>query len=61
MLMSLDSQAWDDRLLKITNIPGSILPSIRSSSEVYGMGAADSALPGVIISGDLGDQVNPTF
>lgn len=36
MLMDLSSLKWDSRLCQFFNIPMSILPQIRSSSEVYG-------------------------
>jgi len=28
---------WDEDLLKLFNIPHSMLPEVRSSSEIYGM------------------------
>lgn len=36
MLMDLESLSWDENLLKFFNIPISILPQIRSCSEIYG-------------------------
>jgi glycerol kinase len=54
MLMSLRTLAWDPNLLAEIDIPAAILPEIRSSSEVYGLGVGD--LAGVPIAGDLGDQ-----
>lgn len=42
-------------------IPLSMLPEIRSSSEVYGQGRAHGMLPGVPIAGILGDQQAATF
>ena len=54
MLMDLRTLAWDDELLAAIGVPRSILPEIRSSSEVYGHGTGD--LAGVPVAGDLGDQ-----
>ncbi len=54
-LMRLDSLQWDDELLRTFSIPRSVLPTITSSSEVYGQ-VADGPLKGVPIAGILGDQ-----
>jgi glycerol kinase len=54
-LMNLATLAWDDEILSIFNIPRSMLPEIRSSSEHYG-NLARTSLAGVPIAGILGDQ-----
>lgn len=54
-LMNLETLQWDDELLSIFEIPPSMLPTIKSSSEVYGNVVLD-VLPNVPIAGDLGDQ-----
>ena len=54
MLMNLATLAWDEATLAALGIPRSVLPEIRSSSEVYG--EARGTLAGVPISGILGDQ-----
>ena len=54
MLMDLRTLDWDESILKIMGIPRSMLPAIRSSSEVYG--TAVGALAGIPVAGDLGDQ-----
>jgi glycerol kinase len=54
MLMNLGTLAWEDRLLEAMHVPAGMLPSIRSSSEIYGEG--QGVLKGVPIAGDLGDQ-----
>jgi glycerol kinase len=57
MLMDLETLAWDDELLGLFDIPRSMLPEIRSSSEVYGHTRPDGPFSGeVAIAGDLGDQ-----
>ncbi|RUS78178.1 hypothetical protein EGW08_014066 [Elysia chlorotica] len=55
MLMSLCTLEWDESLCQFFDIPMSILPSIRSSSEVYGV-LSSTSLRGTKISGILGDQ-----
>lgn len=61
MLMNIETLEWDPGMLEIFNIPASMLPAIKSSSEVYGYASDDSALAGVPVSGDLGDQQAATF
>ena len=59
MLMDLETLDWDAGILQELGIPRSMLPEIRGSSEVYGMGGFD--LDGVPIAGDLGDQQAALF
>jgi glycerol kinase len=54
LLMDLQTLDWDEEILSLLGIPRTMLPEIRSSSEVYGM--AKGALGGVPVAGDLGDQ-----
>ena len=54
MLMDLKTLDWDDEILKVMGIPRSMLPAIRSCSEVYGTAIGD--LAGIPIAGILGDQ-----
>ena len=61
MLMDLDTLTWRDDIAAEMGIPLSMLPEIRSSSEVYGLGRAHGMLPGVPIAGILGDQQAATF
>ena len=61
MLMDLDTLQWDEGIAKDMGIPMSMLPEIRSSSEVYGEGRAQGSLAGVPVAGDLGDQQAATF
>ncbi len=53
--LNLKTLQWDPTLLEAFEIPASLLPVVRSSSEVYGQ-AVISALKGVPIAGILGDQ-----
>ena len=59
LLMDLKTLDWDDEILRILDIPRTLLPEIRSSSEVYGN--ANGGLGGVPVAGDLGDQQAALF
>ncbi|MBN8625906.1 MAG: glycerol kinase GlpK [Planctomycetes bacterium] len=61
LLFNIHQLAWDDELLKVLDIPRSILPEVRSSSEVYG--ETDPVLFGkaIPIAGIAGDQQAATF
>ena len=61
LLMDLRTLEWRDDLLSAFNIPRSMLPEIRSSSEVYGEAEYSSLLRGTPIAGILGDQQSATF
>ena len=50
MLMDLDTLAWDEGIAKDMGIPLSMLPEIKSSSEVYGEGRSHGLLAGVPIA-----------
>jgi glycerol kinase len=54
-LMNLRTLEWDAELLDLFEIPSTMLPSIRSSSEFFGKATAEP-VPGVPITGILGDQ-----
>jgi glycerol kinase len=54
-LMDLDTLAWDDELLRIFDIPRSMMPEIRSSSGYFGE-MKTTCLRGVSLGGVLGDQ-----
>ena len=59
MLMDLNKLAWDDEILRLLDIPKSMLPKICSSSEIYG--TACGFLDGLPVCGDLGDQQAALF
>ncbi|MCR6492381.1 glycerol kinase GlpK [Cellulomonas sp. P24] len=61
MLMDLATLTWDADIAADMTIPLSMLPTIKSSSEVYGYGREGGMVPGVPISGILGDQQAATF
>jgi len=60
MLFNIHTLKWDNELLKIFNIPASMLPEVRSSSEVYGKtcGLFDTEVP---VAGIAGDQQAALF
>jgi glycerol kinase len=61
LLMDLATLSWVDENREAIGIPASMLPEIRSSSEVYGEVQSGGALQGVPIAGILGDQQAATF
>jgi glycerol kinase len=61
MLMDLKTLTWDEEIAADMGIPLSMLPEVKSSSEVYGKGRKGGFLPGVPIAGILGDQQAATF
>ncbi len=61
MLMDLTSLQWREDICKEAGIPLSMLPTIKSSSEVYGYCRQDGLLAGVCVAGDLGDQQAAAF
>ena len=61
MFMDLETLAWDDEILAAFDVPRSMLPEIRSSSEVYGVANEHSLLRETPIAGILGDQQAATF
>jgi len=61
MFMDLATCQWDDEILAAFGVPRSMLPEIRSSSELYGAVAAIDELRGVPVAGILGDQQAATF
>jgi len=60
MLFNIHSLEWDEDLLKIFNIPATMLPEVKSSSEVYGktVGQFATAIP---VAGIAGDQQAALF
>lgn len=62
MLMNLETLAWDKDMLSAMDIPETMLPEIRSSSEIYGYTSEKSILgKKVPVSGILGDQQAALF
>ncbi|RZU64299.1 glycerol kinase [Microterricola gilva] len=61
LFMDLETLQWDDEILAIFGVPRSMLPEIKSSSEVYGHADEHSLLRETPIAGILGDQQAATF
>ncbi len=62
LLMNLESCEWDGELLKMFNVPEAILPSIESSSGLFGTTLGLRVLPdGIPITGIAGDQQSALF
>jgi glycerol kinase len=61
LLMNLERLRWDEAIAEEIGVPASMLPRIRSSSEVYGEVREPAELAGVPIAGILGDQQAATF
>ncbi|MBC7442928.1 MAG: glycerol kinase GlpK, partial [Ramlibacter sp.] len=61
MFMDLETLQWDDDILAAFDVPKSMLPEIRSSSEIYGIASEHSLLRETPIAGILGDQQAATF
>ncbi|MEM9260116.1 MAG: FGGY family carbohydrate kinase, partial [Bacteroidota bacterium] len=56
MLFDIKNRRWDERLLKELNVPASLLPEVKSSSEVYGHTAEGLFSSSIPIAGMAGDQ-----
>src|SRR3989454_3847192 len=54
-LLNLRTLDWDEKLLTAFDIPRTVLPKVRSSSEVYGESTL-AAIAGAPVTGILGDQ-----
>jgi glycerol kinase len=59
LLFNYSTLEWDDEILGLMDIPRSMLPQVRASSEVYGDAVGD--LAGIPVAGDLGDQQAALF
>lgn len=61
LLYNIHTQQWDEELLKILNVPRSLLPEVRGSSEVYGETSEKLFNARVPIAGIAGDQQAALF
>lgn len=61
LLYNIFEGDWDDEILDYLNIPRSLLPEVRPSSEVYGDTVADIFGAPITLAGIAGDQQAATF
>lgn len=61
MLFNINTLEWDQELLGIFQIPKSMLPEVRSSSEIYGESSGQLLGTKVPIAGIAGDQQSALF
>jgi glycerol kinase len=61
LLFNLHTGQWDEELLRLLDVPGELLPQVRSSSEVYGETAPGLFGARVPIAGIAGDQQAALF
>jgi glycerol kinase len=61
MLFNIHELTWDHELLELFQIPASMLPAVRSSSEIYGGVSPALGIEGIPISGIAGDQQAALF
>ncbi|WP_309070014.1 glycerol kinase GlpK [Arthrobacter sp.] len=61
LFMDLETLSWDPSILETFGVPASMMPEIRSSSEVYGKVHSSQLLREVPVAGILGDQQAATF
>ena len=61
MIFNIHSLQWDEELLQKMNIPRSLLPEVRSSSEVYGYTQQLLTSTEIPVAGIAGDQQSALF
>ena len=61
MLFNIHTLAWDADLLRLFDVPASMLPAVRASSGVYGETSTSLGLGQVPIAGVAGDQQSALF
>jgi glycerol kinase len=61
LLFNINTMEWDDELLEIMDVPRSMLPEVKQSSEVYGRTKTTIFASKVPIAGIAGDQQAALF
>jgi len=61
MLCNIHTLQWDDELLSMLDIPKSILPEIKSSSEIFGYTSGNFSNAKIPVAGMAGDQQSALF
>ncbi|HYA48037.1 MAG TPA: glycerol kinase GlpK [archaeon] len=61
MLFNIHTGGWDDELLELFRVPASMMPAVRSSSEIYGETRGARVLERIPLAGIAGDQQAALF
>ncbi|NLM21258.1 MAG: glycerol kinase GlpK [Peptococcaceae bacterium] len=61
MLYNISNLQWDDKILSFLDIPSHILPTVKQSSEIYGMTDPDLFGAEIPVAGLAGDQQASLF
>jgi len=61
MLFNIHSNQWDEELLRLFEIPHSMIPSVKASSEDFAEVTDSSSLRGIAVTGVAGDQQASLF
>jgi glycerol kinase len=61
LIFNIHTLDWDDDLLRLLDIPRAMLPSVKSSSEIYGSTEPSVIGAAIPIAGVAGDQQAATF
>jgi glycerol kinase len=61
MLFNIQTCAWDPELLDLFRVPISMMPAVKSSSEVYGEVSGVKGIEGIPLAGIAGDQQAALF
>jgi glycerol kinase len=61
MLFNINTLQWDEDLLKLLGVPASMLPEVKSSSEIYGRVSTTLGVEDVPVAGIAGDQQAALF
>jgi len=61
LLFNINTMRWDDDLLKLLDVPASMLPDVRPSSDVYDRVSTTLGVADVPIAGIAGDQQAALF
>jgi glycerol kinase len=61
MLFNINTLQWDEDLLALLGVPASMLPEVKSSSEIYGRVSTTLGVENVPVAGIAGDQQAALF
>ncbi len=61
LLFNIHTMQWDDELLRLLDVPRAMLPTVRSSSEIYGYTEASLFGAAIPVAGVAGDQQAALF